>query len=121
MNTTTFNGAFNSSILNHHNLEYFYKDSTNLLPNFYVINNIPLQQVSLKFKSRFQNEIQDYTILDFQKNENGMLGYKICYVLKNNIFVILDETTSSIKILYNSLKNNVIQSLVQFFYRNKML
>lgn len=115
-----FDGSYNiiaNKALN--SLERMYQNYTACLPSYYHLQLRNISEEIITFKFHFQSHIVDYTILDCQKNAKGFMQYKVCYVLKNDIFVILDEINSSVKILYPNAKSEVLKYLVKFFADHK--
>lgn len=116
MEQAHFNGGYNAGNWNSkQTIEAFYQQQTSQLPNFYQIACQNIEQAMLHFKTQFGSLIQDYIILDCSKMMNGWMNYKLCYVLKNDIFVIIDEVQQHIKVLYHTIKTDDVKRIVLFF------
>lgn len=111
---TNFSGAFlGIHQAEHTSYERMYHAYTHHLPCFYKITQVAAGKACLQFQLDFQQLIRDYMVLDVVKVTSKRYQYVLCYVLDNDIFVIFDEATATIKILYHNAKDPGLSHIIQ--------
>jgi hypothetical protein len=117
--TTNFQGALLHTGQHHVSFERFYHQYTQRKPSFYQIVDVKVSDLCIVFNAYFKSEIVDFAVLDTVITAHNRKAYTMCYVLKNHIFVVLEEATDTVKIMYHNVKNDTLRHIVDYCHHFK--